>query len=135
MTLQNLPNYDPESCIYDSTVIDSNFYDVDSFTSKFTNSKQPIFLSVNIQSINAKHEILKELMCTLQNKKIPIEILALQETWAVRYVNLLDIPGFERLIFKNRSVGRGGGSWILCKKWTNCKANRAPLPNFCEPGF
>jgi hypothetical protein len=85
--------------------------------------------------VNAKHETLKELMCTLQNKKIPIEILALQETWAVKYVNLLDIPGFERLIFKNRSVGRGGGSWILCKKWTNCKANRAPLPHFCEPDF
>jgi hypothetical protein len=121
MTLNSLPNYDPDTCIYENIMIDSSFYDVDSFTSKFKNSKQPIFLSVNIQSINAKYGNLKEIITKLNANNIPVEILALQETWAVKYVNLI----------QKQNNGQGGRCWLLCKNWTICKTNRASLQALC----
>jgi hypothetical protein len=135
MTLNSLPNYDPDTCIYENIMIDSSFYDVDSFTSKFKNSKQPIFLSVNIQSINAKNDNLKEIITKLNANNIPIEILALQETWAVKYVNLIDLPGFQRLIFKNRTVGRGGGVGFYVKSGLSVKLIEPPFRHFVSHVF
>jgi hypothetical protein len=128
--LNSLPNYDPDTCIYENVMIESSFYDVDSFTSKFKNSKQLIFLSVNIQSINAKYDNLKEIVTKLNANNIPVEILALQETWAVKYVNLIDLPGFQRLIYKNRTMGRGGSVGFYVKNGLSVKQIEPPFRHF-----
>ena len=37
-------------------------------------------------------------------------IINLQEVWSIgSNIDSLDIPGFQRLIFKSRSINRGGG--------------------------
>ena len=39
-----------------------------------------------------------------------IDIIGLQEVWSIgSNIDSLDIPGFQRLIFKPRSLNRGGG--------------------------
>ena len=58
-------------------------YDEKSFLDKFANNKNPLFLSLNIQSL----------------QKFFFEL----STFAT-----LDIPGFQRLIFKSRSLNREG---------------------------
>ena len=45
----------------------------------------------------------------MTNVGIPIDIIALQETWTIKYPTLLNIPGYQPLIYCNRTKGRGGG--------------------------
>ena len=100
---------DADTNLYSMLTIDSNFYDSDSFISKFKGSNKPLFLNINIQSLNSKFEKLKCFIANITNKNIVIDIIALQETWHVRYPQLLLLPGFQPLIFSNRKKGRGGG--------------------------
>jgi hypothetical protein len=51
---------------------------------KFANNKNPLFLSLNIQNLQSKF-------------------------FELSTFTTLDIPGFQRLIFKSRSLNRGGG--------------------------
>ena len=44
-----------------------------------------------------------------------IDIIALQETWLIKYPHLLLIPGFQPLIYINRKKGRGGGVGFFVK--------------------
>ena len=57
----------------------------------------------------SKHEKLKNFIIETTNNGVQIDVIALQETWEVRYPNLLSIPGFQKIIYKNRISGRGGG--------------------------
>jgi hypothetical protein len=107
--MRTLPNYEPENSPYEDIEFDSKFYDLERFIANYKDTKSPIFLNLNVQSINAKHSKLNEIVNRLLQKKVPIQVIALQETWAIKYPNLLDLPGFQRIIFKNRSIGRGGG--------------------------
>jgi len=43
-------------------------------------------------------------------KGVKIDVIAIQETWEVRYTDLFDIPGFQRFICKTREGMRGGVS-------------------------
>ena len=94
---------------YNSLTIDSSFYDTETILTKLRASNKPIFLNINIQSLNSKFEKLKNFILNLTNNNLVIDIIALQETWLVRYPHLLLIPGFQPLIFINRKRGRGGG--------------------------
>ena len=76
---------------------------------KFIRSNRPLFLNINIQSLNSKYEKLKNCILSLTNNNIQIDLIALQETWSIKHPQLLDIPGFQQLVYKNRSRGRGGG--------------------------
>jgi Reverse transcriptase (RNA-dependent DNA polymerase) len=133
--LDNLPTLDPEDNLYNTLNIVSDFYDVDSFVCKFKKTKVPIFLSLNAQSINAKHDSLVELCNIFSKENLPISIIAIQETWNVKYANLLDLPGFQRLIFKNRTVGRGGGVGIYVKNGLTCKVIEPPFRSFINKIF
>ena len=55
-----------------------NYYDERSFLDKFANNKNPLFLSLNIQSLQSNF-------------------------FELSTFTFLDIPGFQRLIFKFRS--------------------------------
>ena len=108
----------PDDCNpYDELTIDSTFVDTQSFINKFKNSHHPLFLNINIQSLNSKYEKLKNFILTLSNNNIQIDLIAMQETWFIKHPQLLDIPGFQPLIFTNRKRGRGGGGWVLRQKW------------------
>ena len=103
-----------ENSLYSDITIDSQFYDTDSFITKFSNHNKPIFLNINIQSLNSKYEKLKNFVLTLTNANINIDVIAIQETWLVKYPHLLLIPGFQPLTYINRNRGRGGGVGFLC---------------------
>jgi hypothetical protein len=99
------------------TDIGSLYFDIDTFSKSFKNSKNPIFLSLNIQSLNSKYEKLKVVMQTLQEANLPIDVLLLQETWEVKHSNMLTIPGFQSILYRTREHGRGGGSRYVHQKW------------------
>jgi exonuclease III len=40
---------------------------------------------------------------------VKIDAIAIQETWEIRYPELINIPGFQTFVFKNRANMRGGG--------------------------
>ena len=106
---------------YSEINFNSCFYNQESFIDKFSNSKCPLFLNLNIQSLNSKYEKLKNFILTLTNKGIQIEIIALQETWKIKHIQLLNIPGFQPIIFKNRKFGRGGGVGFYLRNGLNHK--------------
>jgi hypothetical protein len=68
-------------------------------------------------------------------KKIHVDVIALQETWHIQYANLLDIPGYQRLVYKNRSVGRGGGVGFYVKNGINFKVVDPPFRHFVNKTF
>jgi exonuclease III len=45
----------------------------------------------------------------LKKRKLQIDVIAIQETWEVRYPELVNIEGFQTFVFKNRESTRGGG--------------------------
>ena len=98
---------------YNELIIDSSFYDVESFINKFKTSPKPLFLSINVQSLSSKYEKLKNLIQTLGINGLSVDIIALQETWTIKYPQLLTIPGYQNLFYLNRQKGRGGGSDFL----------------------
>ena len=56
----------------------------------------------------SKHLKLKDFLSELSSKKIPLDILALQETWNIPYPHLIHIPGYN-FIHRQRDKIKGGG--------------------------
>jgi hypothetical protein len=73
------------------------------------NERSGIFLSINIQSLMSKHSQLVSEIAEMEDKNLHIDVIAIQETWDVRYPDLLSLPGFNKLLFKKRRNMRGGG--------------------------
>ena len=90
-------------------LINSRFHDLKTFMQTYRSAARPVFLSINIQSLNSKYEKLTELVVTIQNNGLQIDIIALQETWKIKSPHLLRIPGFQPLIVANCTSGKGGG--------------------------
>jgi exonuclease III len=83
----------------------SKFYDIKTFSNNFSTVKQPLILSLNVQSLNAKHDKLKEFILMLEKDNVIIDVIALQETWNIKYPNLVSLPGYQNVCFKNRQLG------------------------------
>ena len=111
--LNSLINDDEAAGQFFSTNIDSNYSDVNSFRASYSNSTSPIFLSLNIQSLQSKFADLKHFLSELSNSKISIDLIIIQETWNINYPELLVIPEYQNLVYKTRSGMRGGG-WYIC---------------------
>jgi exonuclease III len=93
---------------YENLTITSQYHDTSSFLHSFSSNKSPIFLNINIQSLNSKFENLKQLILSFQTKNVLVPVIALQEIWQIPYPELVSIPGYK-FIHKQRSKGRGGG--------------------------
>jgi len=67
----------------------------------------------------------------LIKKNINIEIIALQETWDVKYPDLFPITGFNPLICKRRRGMRGGGLGFYVKEGLRAEIleNLSPFEN------
>ena len=90
------PDYDDP---FIDLTVDSAFYDMESFVNKFSKSDKPILLNLNAQSMMSKYDKLKEFVVNLTKINIQIDIIALQETWQIRYTDIITIPGFQKLIY------------------------------------
>ena len=100
---------------YINVEINGKFYDTESFVNDPIIRTSPVFISINVQSLNSKHANLSDLVCDLINRGVNIEIIALQEVWSIENPQLLDILGFHPLIFKQRAGMRGGGVGFYIK--------------------
>ncbi len=89
--------------------LSSNYHDINSFIQTYSNSNVPIFLSINAQSLQSKFNPLLEIISHLSNSTVRIDIIAIQETWSVPYLDLFAIPGYHPPIFESRTGSRGGG--------------------------
>jgi len=106
-----------EDSPYANVLINGKFHDFESFIAEPTIGSSPVYLSINVQSINSKHADLSDLILNLIEKGVNIEIIALQETWNIVNPQLLLIDGFHPVIFKHREGMRGGGVGFYIK---NC---------------
>jgi exonuclease III len=133
--LQSLNVIDPEfdPIAYQSTV--SEYHDVDSFVNEYAKSNKPFILSINVQSINAKLSKLSEMLTTLSNKGIHVDIVAMQELWKIQYDSLITVPGYQRLVYKSRRNGKGGGVGFFIKEGTNYKILTPPFQYFEDKVF
>ena len=122
---QLISNIEPdETNQYTELTVDSAFHDTNSIIKRFSGSSRPLFLNINIQSLNSKYEKLKNFVLSLTNKNIQIDLISLQETWTIKHPQLLAIPGFQPLIFTNRMRGRGGGVGFYIRNGINFTINK-----------
>ena len=105
-----------EDSPYANVQINGNFHDFNSFTNDPTIRNSPVYLNINVQSLNSKHANLNLLVRDIISKGINIEIIALQEIWSIEQPQLLCIEGFN-LVYKQRVGMRGGGVGFYIK---NC---------------
>jgi hypothetical protein len=106
---------------YSNITITSKYYDMYTLPSIFNDDKSPIFLSINIQSLNSKHSELCNQILELSSKNLQIDVIAIQETWDICQPDLLAIPGFQPFIYKNRVNMRGGGVGFYIRNGLNFK--------------
>ena len=100
--------------------ITSLFYDSNTLKSSFSSSHKPIIASLNIQSLQSKHASLSQFLHECNINKIPLSILALQETWQIPHPELVSIPGFN-FTHTQRKDNRGGGVGFFIKDDINFK--------------
>jgi len=122
---ENLDFFTGYNRIYHDTVLDDNpyygmqisskFYDIESLASAEFIRNRPIFLSINIQSLQSKFEQLRSELDECASKNISIDVIALQEIWDVSHPELFVIPGYKPLICKKRRGMRGGGVGFFVK--------------------
>jgi hypothetical protein len=100
---------DRETDPYSTRIINSAFYNMSSLVNVENVDNNPLYLSVNIQSLNSKFHDLKDQLNQLGQTNVKVDVIAIQETWEIRYPDTLKIPGFQEIVFKNRIGMRGGG--------------------------
>jgi len=100
---------------YINVHIYGKFYDLESFVIEPAIKFSPVYISLNVQSLNSKHAVLNDLIIEFMRRGVNIEIIALQEIWSIDNPELLDIHGFHPLIFKQRAGMRGGGVGFFIK--------------------
>jgi len=72
-------------------------------------------LSLNVQSMNAKYNDLRELICNFKNSSPP-DIICLQELWQFPANTNFSLPGYSPLVYKLRANNvNGGGVGIFVK--------------------
>ena len=111
--------------------INSKYHDATSLGDLCNEKNIPLFLSFNIQSLHSKYEALLNEIAELELKKIKIDAIALQETWEIRYPEVLCLPGFKPIMFKNRKGMRGGGVGFYIRENLDAKIieNLSPFEN------
>jgi hypothetical protein len=94
---------------YFGVTVDSSYHDISSLSDLCSRHKSPVYLSINIQSLMSKHENLIIELAELEKNNICVDVIAIQETWDIKYPDLVHINGFSPVIFKRRRGMRGGG--------------------------
>ena len=95
--------------------VSSGFHDPVTLSNMCSNYKSSVFLSLNIQSLMSKYEQLVLEIAELEQKNIVVDAIALQETWDIKYPELVVLDGFNPVIFKRRRGMRGGGVGFYIK--------------------
>ncbi len=95
-----------EENIFVNDIKEHSYYDTD-FMDNF-DTKTSYMLSINVCSLMSKYNDLQNLISYLRTKECNILLIAIQETWDIKYPELVDIQKFK-LVYKTRTATRGGG--------------------------
>ena len=107
-TLDTMPDDNDIISPYTQYNVNSPFFDKQSLTAKHSHHKQPLFFSLNSQSLQSKHANISLLLSELASKHVNVDILALQETWRIPYTEIVEIPGYI-FTHKHCTANRGEG--------------------------
>ncbi len=102
---------------YSEVKIGSSYVDTNTLT--ITNKNSLSIMSFNIQSLPAKFNEFKDLICLLNTLNKSPDIICLQETWHISDPDLYDLDDYLPLHFNNRCNHKGGGAGIYVKKTLN----------------
>jgi len=102
---------------YLTVKIDGKFHEIEELLRIDNILESPVYLSINVQSLNSKFECLNSFIADLVSKKINVEVIAIQECWNIEYAELLQIPGYHPFIFHQREGMRGGGVGFYIKEY------------------
>ena len=95
--------------IFNGILLSSKYFNLKSFSAKCKSENKPVVISLNIQSLQSKFNDLVAFISNLNSKNIFIDVIALQETWAVPYPEAVSIPGYQKIVLNCREISRGGG--------------------------
>jgi exonuclease III len=104
---------------YFGVEISSLYHDSTSISNVCAKFKSSVFLSINIQSLMSKHEQLVHELSDLEQKNVIVDVIAIQETWDIKYPELVNIEGFSQFVFKRRRGMRGGGVGFYVRNGIN----------------
>jgi hypothetical protein len=93
--------------------IDSKFFDIESFCNKFSNHPNPVFLSINIQSLLSKFDNLKNFVSHVLKHKVPLVCIAVQEVWQLLYSELCTYPAINLFTMLGNQEGGAVLAFIL----------------------
>ena len=123
----------PDTNPYSNLDNSLDYTDIPLLISKFKNKSDPIFLSLNIQSLPSKFNALKILLNEFETNNINIALIALQEIWNLNHHDLFSIPNYT-FLYRQRQNTRGGGIGFYVKKHTSPVINNT-LSVFTEKVF
>ena len=121
------------------TLIESNYFDLDKLGAHVHNvcnyGKQVLcVMHLNIRSLSKKFEKLKDLLVSLEDRCVYLDVILLCETYLhAGNENLFQLPGYN-LICRNRSKMKDGGVAIYLKSNLEFK-ERPDLETFVEGEF
>ncbi len=102
---------------YNNLDISCKYLDESTFCNTYSNNQNFTFLSLNVQSLQAKFGELQELISNTSRHNCAPDIILLQELWQIYDAPSLSLPNYSPLKFKTRSDGvQGGGVGIYFKK-------------------
>ena len=113
--------------------IDAEFYDPLQFNSKYKNTNNPIFASLNAQCFMSKLRSITEILNEFKQNNVPVEILAIQEVWKIPHPDTIYIPNYV-FVYEDRKSSKGGGVGFLVHN--SVKFKKIPeLSTFIENTF
>jgi len=86
-----------------------NYFDEDSFTERYSKFNNFSVMSLNIQSLPAKFQLLSEMINNFQINSYQPSVICLQEVWKLPNDSLFNMAGYHEPIFKSRSNNLQGG--------------------------
>ena len=90
---------------------------------KITSKHEVLFISINIQSFNAKLDRLTAFLSNLRKTNVSPHVIALQEIFGGWGSSPPHIDGYHPLIFNTRLEAKGGGVGILVREDLNFTIN------------
>ncbi len=82
---------------YEEFSIKCNYFDESQFINKFSNLKKFSLLSLNTQSLSAKHCELSEFIYSLEKASCSPDVILLQETWKIVEKSIFPLRGYSEL--------------------------------------
>ena len=117
--------------IFNGILLCSKYFNLKSFSAKCKSENKPVVISLNIQSLQSKFNDLVAFISNLNSKNIFIDVIALQEKWAVPYPEAVSIPGYQKIVLNCREISRGGGVGFYVRNNIEFEVQKNLSP-FCE---